>query len=293
MSQTVSQAVATQSKSGALIQQYRDDFATVLPSHVKPATWVRLAQGALRRDQNLQRAADNNPGSFLSALLEAARLGLEPGTEHYYLVPFGSEVTGIVGYQGEIELMYRAGAVTSIKAELVHAHDTFRYEPGSMDKPDHRPDWFGDRGPIVGAYAYADMVGGATSRVIVMNKDQIEEVRKASPSGRKSGSPWDKWWDRMALKTVLHQLAKFVPTSAEYRREQLRAAVEVNSARPGMTGAYTGGTSAPEGVDADTGEVVDGELVEDDAAWEGEATLDGGDWKQQARDNIRKGSDPS
>lgn len=289
MTQTVSQAVATQTKAGGLIEQYREDFATVLPSHVKPATWVRLAQGALRRDQNLQKAADKNPGSFLSALLEAARLGLEPGSEHYYLVPFGSEVTGIVGYQGEIELMYRAGAVRSIKAELVYERDEFEYQPGEQDRPKHRPDWFGNRGEIVGAYAYAEMVGGATSRVIVMSKAQIEEVRNASPSGRRSGTPWDKWWDRMALKTVLHQLAKFVPTSAEYRREQLRSVMQVQSERPDTPRTWNG---PPEGVDTETGEVVDGELV-DDADAEAEATLDGGDWKQQARQNIHRQNDPT
>lgn len=285
MSQTVSSAVATKSKAAGMIEQYRGDFATVLPSHVKPATWVRLAQGALRRDVNLQRAAEKNPGSFLSALLEAARLGLEPGSEHYYLVPFGSEVTGIVGYQGEIELMYRAGAVTSIKAELVHERDHFAYEPGSMDRPDHRPDWFGDRGPIVGAYAYAEMIGGTTSRVIVMNKQQIEDVRASSPSGRKSGSPWDKWWDRMALKTVLHQLAKFVPTSAEYRREQLRAAVEADNLRSRPPEPTT--TPDLPHVNTDTGEVVDAELVEGGDT-DAQEQLDV-DWRAEARQAARSG----
>ena len=61
----------------ALIQRYQSDFAAVLPSHVKPETFVRLAQGALRRDANLKKAAEKNSGSFLQALLDAARLGLE------------------------------------------------------------------------------------------------------------------------------------------------------------------------------------------------------------------------
>jgi recombination protein RecT len=65
----------------SLVTAYRDDFATVLPSHIKPDTWVRLAVGALRRDKNLAQAAQANPGSLMVALLDAARKGLEPGTE--------------------------------------------------------------------------------------------------------------------------------------------------------------------------------------------------------------------
>src|SRR5690606_4134876 len=95
MTQTISQAVATRDNTPAgLIKQYSESFAQVLPSHVKPATWVRLAQGALKRGKRtqdgrfeLEVAAANNPGAFLAALLDAARLGLEPGTEQYYLTP--------------------------------------------------------------------------------------------------------------------------------------------------------------------------------------------------------------
>ena len=48
--QTVSDAVATRDSSpSGLIRQYSGDFAAVLPSHIKADTWVRLAQGALKK----------------------------------------------------------------------------------------------------------------------------------------------------------------------------------------------------------------------------------------------------
>ena len=93
--EAASKQVATRDNSPAgLIKQYADDFKTVLPSHVKPDTWVRLAQGALKKGKkrpdgktDLEVAAANNPGVFLAAVLDAARLGLEPGTEQFYLTP--------------------------------------------------------------------------------------------------------------------------------------------------------------------------------------------------------------
>lgn len=238
---------------GALIEKYRSDFATVLPSHIKAETWVRLAQGALKRNEKLERAATANPGSLLSTLLDAARLGLEPGSEEFYLVPFGSEVTGIVGYQGEIELIYRAGAVASIKAEIVYTNDHFRFDP-SMATPEHQPDWFGDRGEMLGVYAYASLVNGSTSRVVVMSREDVERAKAVSRGANASDSPWKKWPEAMWRKTAIHELAKWVPTSAEYReavRKDARAGI-----KPGEH------KTAP--VDVETGEILDAELVEDD-----------------------------
>ena len=214
-----------------MIERYAAEFAAVLPSHVKPETFVRVAVGALRRDANLMKAAASDPPSLMTALMEAARLGLEPGTEEYYLTPKGGAVLGIVGYKGEIELIYRAGAVTSVKCEVVCERDRFRYSP-DMDRPDHEVSWFEDRGPVLGAYAYAEMVGGGTSKVVMVGPTRIKRAMDASASARSSHSPWKTDYAAMVLKTAIHDLANFVPTSAEYRREQLRAATEVAREMP-------------------------------------------------------------
>ena len=226
---TVSSAVAVVDDGPqGLIQKYRGDFATVLPSHIKPEQWVRLAQGALRRDANLMRAATHDPGSLLAVLLDAARQGLEPGTEQYYLVPFKGKVQGIRGYQGEVELIYRAGAVSSVIVEVVKESDHFEYYPGEHARPVHRIDWkLEDRGPLCLVYAYAVMRDGATSKVVVLNRADINRAKSMSQSARSDTSPWQQHEEAMWLKTAAHRLAKWVPTSAEYMRERLRLASEV------------------------------------------------------------------
>jgi hypothetical protein len=67
---TVSTEVAKQPTS-QMVTAYKDDFAAVLPSHIKTETWVRLAVGALRRDEKLRQAAEHNPASLMVALLDA------------------------------------------------------------------------------------------------------------------------------------------------------------------------------------------------------------------------------
>lgn len=224
-----------------LIEQYSGDFATVLPSHIKPETWVRVAQGALKKGRKaqgdrlgrfeLEVAAANNPAAFLSALLDAARQGLEPGTHQYYLTPRKVkgqlEILGIRGYQGEVELIYRAGAVSSVILNVVREKDSYRYRRGLDEVPVHEyPNFAGEeeRGPIIGVYAYARMKDGAVSQVVELGRSYIAKVKAVSQGSDGQYSPWTNWEESMWLKTAAHQLQKWVPTSAEYLTTQARAA---------------------------------------------------------------------
>lgn len=223
--QQQAQAVATTTD---LITRYGDQFATVLPTHLKREQFVRLAIGALRRNPQLKQVADRNPASMMQALLECARLGHEPGTEAFYLVPFGNEVQGIEGYRGVVERMYRGGKVSAVKAEIVYENDHFEFHPG-MDFPDHRPVYFGDRGEIIGAYSYARFTDGTYSRVTVIDKPYIDRVKAESRGSNSKSSPWVKWYDAMVLKTAAKRLEPWVPTSTEWIRDQYRAVAEVQA----------------------------------------------------------------
>lgn len=225
MSNQIAKAIAERDAGPSqLIETYRADLTAVLPRHVKPEQWMRLSVGLLRKNRQLAQVAAANPWSLMSALLDCARLGLEPGVT-YHLVPFGSEIVGISDYKGLIELMYNSGSIASVKSEVIREADLdrhpvdgqprFLWEPDEMDRPRFKPDWFADRGDLIGAYAYAIMDDGAVSQVIVMNKREIEQIRAVSKTAKKADSPWNVWPDRMWRKTVLRQLAKFVPTSTE------------------------------------------------------------------------------
>lgn len=271
---TVSAAVAEKATGegpGTLIAAYETDFARVLPGHVKPETFVRLSQGLLRRDDNLRAAAQRNPWSLLSALLDCARLGHEPGTEAYYLVPFKdkrndtTDIVGIEGYRGQIERMYRAGAVKSVTAEVVRANDRFsratgfglhprpHHEPAyyAVNPPgSHRHPWFAsdeERGGLVGVYAYAVLEDGSLSRVVTMSRDEVMRHKAAAQGSGSQHSPWNGPFESaMWLKTAVHELEKWVPTSSEYLTERIRAAAEasrVTDAQPELqpvTGAVDG-----------------------------------------------------
>jgi recombination protein RecT len=234
--QTIGAAVAVRDNSPtAVVQQYKDQFAMVLPSHMKPEAFVRVAIGVLRRNPKLAEAAQNDMGAFMAAMMDAARLGLEPGTEQYWLIPRYDRrlkkivVSGQKGYQGEIELIYRAGATAGVIVEVVREADEFIWKPGRldtenpprwhgpMDRPIHDIDWkLPDRGPLTHVYAYGLMKSGGVSKVIVLDKAAIDKAKAVNEFSGDKNSPWQKWDEPMWLKTGVHRLQKFVPTSSEY-----------------------------------------------------------------------------
>lgn len=282
----------------AMVAEYRNDFATVLPTHVRPDTFVRVAQGALKRGKKpqgsqqteLEIAAGNNPGLFMAALLDAARLGLEPGTEQFYLTPRRNkgqlEILGIVGWQGYVELMYRAGAVATVVARVVRENDDYRYDEGVDEVPVHKyPKFAGEkvRGKLIGVYAYARMTTGAVSQVIELGDEDIEKIKKSSQGSNSDYSPWTTHTEAMWLKSAVRQLAKWVPTSAE-RIAPGKQPVPVVAERDDLPApslpAPAGGLDEHH-VDYGTGEIVDAEVVDavpngnTDDGWPTPATIPG------------------
>lgn len=243
---------------GALVAQYKADYAMVLPSHINADQWVRVTQGLLRKNAALAKVAQQNPGSLLSALLDCAHKGLEPG-DTYHLVPMGGEIVGITDWKGELELIYRAGSVASVTCEVVYENDEFEWHPGEMERPVHRPDWFaGDRGRMIGAYGYATMKDGATSRVVVMSEADIMAVKKVSKTAGRSDSMWNVWPDRAWRKTIMHQLYKWIPSSAEYREQVRASAAAAEQVAPELT-EHAPALDYPDGDD----QIIDAEIVDE------------------------------
>jgi recombination protein RecT len=206
-------------------------YNAVSPSFLAGESFVAMAMGYLRARPQLQAAAIRNPGSFLAALSDCARQGLVLGETYHIAGPFKDEDTGGVycvgmrDYKGEIELMYRSGGVKTVVYDVIRQRDTFKRGRHPHDPPEFAPLDEGlaseeDRGEIRGAFAYAILESGLPSRVVVMGMDELMRHRNAA----KTKKLWDGPWKISAyLKTVIHELRKAVPISAEFRVDQYRA----------------------------------------------------------------------
>jgi recombination protein RecT len=210
--ETVAEASALATAAPKMISP--DTFAQVLPAHIPPEKYTRWAL-TLMRDPKMTEVARTEQGrlSIVTALMDCASLGLEPGRT-YHLVPFGGQVEGIVDYKGEIELIWRA-VQRPVVASLVYSRDTFAMT-GANNPPTHEGDWFAPegRGDVVGGYAYVDYGQRLYSMVVRMTEaDFLKHRGKA-----KTKNVWDEWPEAMRLKTLVHQLQRWVPWSAEVRQ---------------------------------------------------------------------------
>lgn len=219
--QTVSSEVSRVETAHTMLTAQASEFAKILPAHIGPERFTRWALTVLRKP-DLQAVMQTSAGqlSVMSALMDCASLGLEPGRT-YHLMPIGGKnqdgslkpktVTGVTDYKGEIQLITNANPSASVVAMLVRKADDFHLT-GANVPPVHEADWFGDRGEITGGYAYVDY-GGRYSLVVRMSEADFLKHRAKAPSK----AVWDEWPEPMRVKTLVHQLRKTEPWSAERR----------------------------------------------------------------------------
>lgn len=238
---------------GGLIQQLRPELARALPRGMDADRMARLALTVLRQTPKL---AVCTPQSFAGALLTASALGLEPGVNgEAYLVPYEDkrrrvvDCQLIIGYQGYAKLFWQNPLARHLDAQAVHANDEFDYAYGTSPFITHRPAR-GERGEIIYYYAVATLSTGG-SAFVVLTPSQVRKLRGREGTSGNIDDPM-RWMER---KTALRQLIKTLPRST-----QLNAAM-VADEELGSSLRARNATSAF--VDASTGEIYDGEVVEE------------------------------
>lgn len=216
-----------------VIAPARAQVIAALPSHMREDgdAFLTAFITQVAQNQALTRAAMQNAAGLMATVQEAARLGLVPGSPDYYLVPRGNQVTGLVSYKGEMELMRRTGRVRDFGHMLVREHDRFEWR-GVTELPLLQEAPEGARGDLKYAIAWAEYRDGTRSGIVRVDRDRIAAAKKASGSARSSASPWVQHEAAMWRKTAFHELSLIVGTSAEERRpEALAAAAEREAQR--------------------------------------------------------------
>lgn len=242
----------------AALAKANNAMKAVLPKHLTPEKMSRLALSVLRTNRTLAATAQGNPESFVAAVMTAGQLGLEIGIfGEAHLVPFGSEIACIPGYQGLMKLARNSRMVVDIYAHEVRKNDKFemayglqrglKHEPlttaqataapGSAPTSGGFPASDEQRGDIVGFYAVAELANGSRTFFAV----SLAEAHKTRDASRgyqaakkyKKDHPWDTHFEAMGRKTAIRRLCNTLPKSPE-----LAAALAIDNAHDrGVTAA--------------------------------------------------------
>lgn len=210
--------------------EYQAQLAEMLPPEVSLAKFTRTAKHAIQVQPDLVNA---DKQSLYLALVRCAASGLLPDNRESALVVVKARGKEKIQWWPMIGGLRKKAAEHGITlaASVVYANDSFSYStmPPAVE---HAPTPLGhDRGQPIGAFAVA--LDAHTSRVIcppvVMDVAEIEKVRATSRTSGSEYSPWVRWWDRMACKTVARRLFSEMPLAARAREELVDRVVDAGA----------------------------------------------------------------
>jgi len=189
------------------LEKMADKFTEALPKQMDVNKFISVAKLTLNKNPRLLQA---DKTSLMQTFMKAAQDGLYLDGKEAAAVQYGQSVQYIPMVEGIIKVLHNSGLIKTISAEVVYENDLFDYELGTTPKITHKPLITGDRGKPICVYAVAITTNGG-EYYEVMNMADIEKCRQVSKASSSPHSPWVKWFDQMAKKTVIHRIAKRLP----------------------------------------------------------------------------------
>jgi recombination protein RecT len=197
------------------IQKMQPQFKAALPKHVSAEKFSRVLMTAVSTNPTLAQA--DRPSLF-AACMTLAQQGLLPDSREAAIVTFRNkqgqnlaQAMPMIG--GILKKVRQSGEISSITTQIVYENDPFKYwVDADGEHIKHEPNFFSDRGKIIGVYALAKTKDGGVY-IDVMTVADIDKVRNVSRA--KDGGPWTQWFDEMAKKTALRRLSKRLPMSTD------------------------------------------------------------------------------
>ena len=167
------------------------------------------------------KIAQCSPESIFTAMMQCIRLDLLPNTPEQYaaLIPYGHELQFQLMYPGGIELAYRSGVVSTIKADVVYPEDEFDYDDAT-NYIHHKKNLEIDRTKaenIIAAYAVGKLKNGELM-FEVMSPSEIQKIKDKAVRAKGPDSPWAQWQERMIRKSPLKRLFNVLPSSTKDNR---------------------------------------------------------------------------
>lgn len=196
-------------------EKIREQLAMALPKYYSPEQFTVIVRTAINRNPKL---AECEPGSFMTAMVTAAQMGVAPDGRNGYLIPRWNgktqrtDCTFMPSYIGLIGLVRRNDNVADVYAEPVHEADSFTITKGLHRDLIHEVDVRKDRGAFIGAYAVIAYKDGRHSFEF-MSKLEIDGIKARSQSP--NAGPWATDYSEMAKKTVIKRLLKTADLSQD------------------------------------------------------------------------------
>lgn len=224
---TVPAAQAQQPPIAQLIARHETAIANALSTTpLKTSEFMIALRSAAIADPLINRCVQEDPGSVLACIMEAAQRGLRPGRVfgHFALIPRkvkarGKEpeyytLTSIVEYRGLMHLAERCNQIEEMRAHVVFRGESFSYDARTREIT-HDPFDLDDKiarteATALAAYAIVRIKGRSRPCTVLLRRQDIERIREKSDGWRAhknygSKTPWVEDWAEMWKKTAMRK----------------------------------------------------------------------------------------
>ena len=231
-----------------ILEKQTDSFKMILGNYLKPEKLIKTIMLSAGKNPKL---FDCDPMSIVSCAIKAAEVELVPDTAQQYchIIPYWNgrkkclEAQFQMGYRGLMELCYRGGEISLIRAVIVFKKDKYKIVEGLHPNIEHEPFLLGDRGEKILVYAVAEFKDPNVRPIFTyMTKEDVYKRRAVSQSYNakyNDDSPWIKWEDEQWMKTAIKKLTGLLP-----KTDGLAKAIAIDNA-------------SEAGIDYQSGEIFD------------------------------------
>lgn len=197
------------------LDRYRPVFSKLLAgTGVNEETFAAQIANACRATPKLWTCA---PETVLGAALRCAQLGLAPNDPRNlaWIIPYGNEATFQIGYGGIMELARRAMPGLRFDGRPVYPNDEFDVDYGKPEPLTHRPAVAlrQERGGDAFAWYVRAVYPNGDIQIHVLDREGVEYHRGFSK--QKNGGMWKDSYDAAALKSVVLDMKRWLPSSAQ------------------------------------------------------------------------------
>jgi recombination protein RecT len=207
--------VTPQQAVKAQLDQYRPVIGKLLAgTGVSEETFVAQIANACRVNPSLWQC---EPATILGAALRAAQLGLAPNDARNlcWIIPYKNQAQFQLGYGGVLELARRAVPGLKFDGRPVYPNDEFDVDFGKAEPLRHRPAVIRQlpRGGEAYAWYVRAVYPDGDIQIQVLDKEGVEYHRKFSK--QPNGEMWSKSYDAAALKSVVLDMKRWLPSSSQ------------------------------------------------------------------------------
>jgi phage RecT family recombinase len=158
---------------------------------------------------DLMKLTKDNKMIMLFGILKEAMIGCEAGTD-FDIIPFKGKPTIMRKKEGWYKIidLIKPAEVVKNPSGVIFEGDDYDWNP-VKEELNHTPKnaCKKEYKNIVGAYAYIKFANGF-EKTVFMSKEEIDAIKKMSPSGASEYSPWNAYPIKMVKTKIVKELAK-------------------------------------------------------------------------------------